>query len=300
MIELRLLAYFLAVAEEGSVTRAAEAVHTSQPNLSRQLLELERMLGCRLFERGKTAVLTDTGELLKRRAAEILSLASKTEAELAFDAKAVCGTVSVGFGEMKCVRNMAGCAAAFRRTYPGVSFEFFTGTADQVKERMEKGLLDAGLLLEPVEIEKYDFFRLPEKLRFVAVMQSSCPLAQKKSVTPDDLAQFPLIFPVRANVRNELASWFSACFPKLRISATNNLSTNSAVLVLSGMGIAVGSEGYAFPEGTEGQLAVRPLEPELSFSAVVAWKKSRAHSPLLEEFIRFAKEFLLRDGEEQQ
>ncbi|MCM1322133.1 MAG: LysR family transcriptional regulator [Bacteroides sp.] len=295
MIEFRVLTYFLAVAEERSVTRAAEAVHTSQPNLSRQLLELERTLGCRLFERGKTAVLTEAGELLKRRAAEILSLVSKTESELSFNAKAVRGTISVGFGEMKCVQNMADCAAAFRQTYPGVNFEFFTGTADQVKERMEKGLLDAGLLLEPIEIEKYDFFRLPEKTRFVAVMQSSCPLAQKESATADDLAQFPLIFPVRANIRNELASWFAEYFPNLRISAVNNLSTNAALLVLSGMGIAIGSEGHAFPEGCEEKFAVRPLEPEVSFSAVVAWKKSRACSPLLEEFIRFAKEFLLRE-----
>ncbi|MDE5898370.1 MAG: LysR family transcriptional regulator, partial [Treponemataceae bacterium] len=105
MIELRLLRYFLAVANEGSITRAAEVVHTSQPNLSRQMQELEESLGCRLFERGKTVSLTDSGEFLKRRAAEILGLAAKTEAELS--SEGISGTLSVGFGEMKCVNDVA-------------------------------------------------------------------------------------------------------------------------------------------------------------------------------------------------
>lgn len=289
MIELRLLKYFLAVANEGSITRAAEVVHTSQPNLSRQMQELEESLGCRLFERGKAVSLTDSGEFLKRRAAEILGLAAKTEAELS--SEGISGTLSVGFGEMKCVNDVARLAVEFKKKHPNVSFEFFTGTADKVKEQMEKGILDAGLLLEPVEIEKYDFFRLPERLRYVAVMQRSCPLAAQDSVTPDDLAQFPLILPTRANVRNEISTWFAERFSTLDVVAIHNLSANTTALVAHGLGVALSSEGISIPEGTENQIAVRPLSPELSFAAVLAWKKSRSHSHLLEEFIKFAKQF---------
>lgn len=294
MIELRLLKYFLAVANEGSITRAAEVVHTSQPNLSRQMQELEESLGCRLFERGKAVSLTDSGEFLKRRAAEILGLAAKTEAELS--SEGISGTLSVGFGEMKCVNDVARLAVEFKKKHPNVSFEFFTGTADKVKEQMEKGILDAGLLLEPVEIEKYDFFRLPERLRYVAVMQRSCPLAAQDSVTPDDLVPFPLILPTRANVRNEISTWFAERFSTLDVVAIHNLSANTTALVACGLGVALSSEGISIPEGTENQIAVRPLSPELSFAAVLAWKKIRAHSHLLEEFIKFAKQFFTADG----
>ena len=294
MIELRLLKYFLAVANEGSITRAAEVVHTSQPNLSRQMQELEDVLGCRLFERGKTVSLTDSGELLRRRATEILSLAAKTEAELSSDE--LTGTLSVGFGEMKCVQDIARLAVEFRRTHPNVSFEFFTGTADQVKEQMEKGILDMGLLLEPVEIEKYCFFRLPERLRCVAVMQDGCLLAQKTAVTPDDLVPYPLILPTRANVRNEITAWFARRFKDLHVVAVHNLSANTAALVAHGLGIALCTEGISVPEGTEKLLAVRPLDPDLSHTVVLAWKKSLAHSHLLEAFIRFAKEFFIDGG----
>lgn len=291
MIELRLLRYFLAVANEGSVTRAAEAVHTSQPNLSRQMQELEESLGCRLFDRGKTVSLTDSGELLRRRAAEILSLAAKTEAELSSDE--LTGTLSVGFGEMRCVQDIVRLAVEFRRTHPNVTFEFFTGTADQVKEQMEKGILDVGVLLEPVEIEKYCFFRLPGRLRHVAVMQDSCPLAQKNAVTPDDLVPYPLILPTRANVRNEISAWFSKRSKEMNVVATNNLSANTSVLVAHGLGIAICTEGISVPEGAENRLAVRPLVPELSFAAVLAWKKSPVRPHILEAFIRFAKDFFL-------
>lgn len=294
MIELRLLKYFLAVANEGSITRAAEVVHTSQPNLSRQMQELEESLGCRLFERGKAVSLTDSGEFLKRRAEEILSLAAKTESELS--SEGISGTLSVGIGEIKFVHDVARLAVEFKKIHPNVSFEFFTGTADQVKEQMEKGILDTGLLIEPVEIEKYSFFRLPEKLRYVAVMQSSCPLAAQNSVTPDDLAGFPLILPTRMNVRNEIFSWFASHAGGLNIAAVSNLRMNTNILVQNGMGIAVCSDTVSVSDGAEQQITVRPLEPELSSTVVLVWKKSLAHSHLLEEFISFAKQFFLPNG----
>ncbi|MGN0739820.1 MAG: LysR family transcriptional regulator [Treponema sp.] len=291
-MELRHLKFFLAAANEGNITRAAEIVHTSQPNLSRQLQELENELGCTLFNRGKVITLTDSGELLKRRAIEILSLTSKTESELSASPTEISGTISIGFGEMQPVQDITKIAVEFKKQYPNVRFDFFTGTADQVKEQMEKGLLDVGLLLEPVEIEKYNFFRLKKKVRFVAVMKSSSPLAAKKTVTPSDLAPLPLIFPSRRNVQGELFSWFSENAQKLNVVATGNLAANTVILVLNELGVAIGSEGFSVPLGYENEITFRPLSPELSFSAVFAWKKTSRISHLTESFLHFVKEYL--------
>lgn len=293
-MELRHLKFFLAVANEGNITRAAEIVHTSQPNLSRQLQELENELGCTLFNRGKTITLTDSGELLQRRASEILSLASKTEAELSASPSEMTGTISIGYGEMQPVQDITKAAVEFKKQYPNVCFDFFTGTADQVKDQMEKGLLDIGLLLEPVEIEKYSFFRLNKKVHFVAIMKSNSPLAAKKSVTTQDLAHLPLIFPTRKNVQGEILSWFSETKENLNIVATGNLSTNKVILVLNGLGTAIGTEGFSVPLGDETKITSRPLTPELSFFPVLAWKKSSHLSRLTETFLHFVKEYLER------
>lgn len=290
-MDLRHLTFFLAVANEGNITRAAEIVHTSQPNLSRQLQELETSLGCKLFNRGKTVTLTESGELLRRRAQEILSLAAKTKSELSPAESELRGTLSIGFGEMKPVQDMAKLVAAFHEKYPEVRFDFFTGTADQVKDQMEKGLLDAGLLLEPVEIEKYEYFRLKQKVPFVALMKNDSPLAQKEVITPDDLEGIPLIFPIRRNVQSELVSWFSDKERKLNIVATGNLSTNTALFVLAGLGIAISSDGYSVLPDRAHELTKRPLSPELSFSAVVAWKTNSRMSRLTSTFLQFAKTF---------
>lgn len=293
-MELRHLRFFLAVVHEGNITRAAEIVHTSQPNLSRQLQELEEELGCQLFNRGKTITLTESGEFLKRRAEEITSLVSKTEEELSVSPLEISGKVSIGLGEMRPVQDITRLSVRFREKYPRVRFEFFTGTADQVKEQMEKGLLDVGMLLEPVEVEKYDFFRLDKKVQFVAAMPADSPLAQKSAVTPEDLAHVPLIFPIRRNVRNEVFSWFGEYAQKLDIVATGNLSTNQIVLVQCGMGIEIGSEGFSVMETAAGAVTSRPLDPPLAFSPIIAWKKSVQLSPLVRAFLQFAKDELLQ------
>lgn len=287
-MELRHLKFFLAVANEGNITKASEIVHTSQPNLSRQIQELESLLECKLFVRGKTVTLTQKGILLKRRAEEILLLASKTEEELSESLSEITGTVAIGFGEMQPVSDIARLATLFKEQNPKVHFDFFTGTADQVKEQMEKGLLDAGLLMEPVEIEKYEFFRLSKKVQFVAVMKRTSAIAAKKYVAPADLAPLPLIFPVRHSVRNELFSWFGEHASNLDIVATGNLATNNAILVHNGLGVAIGAEGVSVPLGFEKNITYRPLSPELSFSVVLAWKKS-VLSPAAQTFLHFAK-----------
>ena len=238
-MELRVLQYFLAVAREESITRAAEVLHITQPTLSRQLSQLEEELGTRLFERGTRHItLTPDGLLLRRRAEEISELVDKTRQELALQDETLAGTVALGSGELEAVRVLPRLFQAFRLRYPLVDYTLYSGTADDVKERMDRGLLDAGILLEPVDVEKYEFIRLPVREQWIALMPADDPLAAKSAVTVEDLAARPLILPQRPRVRSEVARWFGERHDGLDVPFTSNMSTNAAVLVAGGMGIA--------------------------------------------------------------
>lgn len=208
-MEIRVLRYFLTVVREESITKAAEVLHITQPTLSRQLAQMEEEIGVRLFDRGTRKIrLTNEGLLLRRRAEEILQLVDKTEKELVEQEEQVEGKISIGCGEVASVQMLPDLIRNFHQKYPLVTFDLFTATADLVKEQMDKGLLDLGLLLEPIEMGKYEFIRLNMKERWVVLMPPDDPLARKKYVKADELAELPLILPRRMQVQSELASWF--------------------------------------------------------------------------------------------
>lgn len=290
-MELRVLQYFLAVAREESITRAAEVLHITQPTLSRQLSQLEEELGTRLFERGARHItLTPDGLLLRRRAEEISELVDKTRQELALQDETLAGTVALGSGELEAVRVLPRLFQAFRLRYPLVDYTLYSGTADDVKERMDRGLLDAGILLEPVDVEKYEFIRLPVREQWIALMPADDPLAAKSAVTVEDLAARPLILPQRPRVRSEVARWFGERHDGLDVPFTSNMSTNAAVLVAGGMGIAVTIEG-SLPFLDRTQLCVRPLDPPMTASTVFAWKRHQPFGPAAAKFLEFARSF---------
>lgn len=288
-MELRVLRYFLTVAQEENITRAAEALHMTQPTLSRQLSQLEEELGARLFERGARRItLTDAGLLLRRRAQELLALAGKTERELAAQGAPLAGEISLGCGVLESVRVLARLMGGFSALHPGVSFELFTGTADEIRERMDRGLTDVGLLLEPVSMDSYEFIRLGVRESWMAVMRPDDPLAAQESVTAADLAGRELIMPLREAVKNELASWFGELCPSLRIRYTSNISTNAAILAQKGFGILVVIAG-SLPFLDESKLVMRPLSPALSSTSVLAWKRGVPLSRAAESFIEYAR-----------
>ena len=178
-MEIRVLRYFLTVVREESITRAADVLHITQPTLSRQLAQMEEEMGVKLFDRGTRKIaLTNEGLLLRRRAEEILELVDKTEKELTEQDELVEGTVSVGCGDLAAVQLLPELFRAFHKRYPRVTFDLCTATADHVKDQMERGLTDLGLLLEPVDMGKYDFIRLNGRERWVAVMHPDSPLAK--------------------------------------------------------------------------------------------------------------------------
>ncbi len=231
-MEIRVLRYFLTVVREESITKAAEVLHITQPTLSRQLAQMEEEIGVRLFDRGTRKIrLTNEGLLLRRRAEEILQLVDKTEKELVEQEEQVEGKISIGCGEVASVQTLPDLIRNFHQKYPLVTFDIFTATADLVKEQMDKGLLDLGLLLEPIEMGKYEFIRLDMKERWVVLMPPDDPLTRKKYVKADELANLPLVLPRRMQVQSELANWFGDYYKNLNILFTSNLSTNGAVNV---------------------------------------------------------------------
>ncbi len=177
MMEIRVLRYFLTVAREGRINKAAEVLHITQPTLSRQLAALEDEIGVKLFERdARKIVLTNEGMLLRRRAEEILSLVDRTEKELMEQDELVEGHIVFGCGELAAIGMLPEIISSFHEKFPRVTYDIFTATADVVKEQMEKGLVDIGILLEPIDIEKFDFLRLKEKERWQVIMRPDDPL----------------------------------------------------------------------------------------------------------------------------
>ncbi len=271
------------------MNKAAEVLHITQPTLSRQIAGLEEETGVRLFERsGKSLQLTNEGILLRRRAEEILSLVDRTEKELLEQDEQMEGRLVIGGGELSAVFDLAEIIEEFHKKYPLVTFDLITANADETKEQMEKGLVDVGILLEPVDIEKFDFIRLEASESWVVIMKADDPLTEKEYVTPRDLTDFPIILPRRRNVRNELRHWFGDAYEDLEVLFTSNLNTNGAVMVRQGLARSIITEGPSRLWDRD-QIAVRTLYPELSTNCVLAWKKYQPGNPVLEKFLSHIK-----------
>lgn len=291
-MEIRVLRYFLTVVREEGINRAAEVLHITQPTLSRQLSQLEDEVGVKLFHRGaKKITLTNEGILLRRRAEEILALVDRTEQELIEQDEFVEGRVVIGGGELAAMQELPEVIESFREKYPLVTFDIFTGNADLVKEQMEKGLIDIGVLLEPIDMEKFDFIRLKGKERWAVLMRPDDPLAKKEAVSAGDLENAPLILPRRTNVQNELANWLGDSFQENRVLFTSNLSTNGALMVQRGLAYSLIIEG-SVPFWDKEKITFRPLSPELTANSVLAWKKQQPFSPAATKFIGHMKYLL--------
>lgn len=291
-MEIRVLRYFLTVVREEGINRAAEVLHITQPTLSRQLSQLEEEVGVKLFHRGARKItLTNEGILLRRRAEEILSLVDRTEKELVEQEELVEGRIVIGCGELAAVQILPEMIESFHEKYPLVSYDIFTANADLVKEQMEKGLIDIGILLEPVDMEKFEFIRLTGKERWVVLMRPDDPLAEKEAVSAKDLENLPLILPRRTNVQNELSNWLGDSFQSAKVLFTSNLSTNGAIMVQKGLAYSIIIEG-SVPFWDKEKIAYRPLYPELTANSVLAWKKQQPFGLATRKFIEFIKCFL--------
>lgn len=285
-MELRTLRYYLTVVREENITRAAERLHMTQPTLSRQLAELETELGTRLFERGKRKItLTESGMLLRRRAQELVDLADKTEREFGSHDEELTGTVSIGSGESASAAELPKLLRGYSARYPQVQFELHTGVAAAIKEKLDQGFLDIGLLIEPVEIEKYDFVRLPQQEVWGVLLPLGDPLAEKKAIAPADLRTRRLIVTQRMKER-EAKAWFGGDTDRLNIYCTCDLAANAALLVEQGLGVAFTIQGAV---AHYNNVCFRPLEPAATNTSVLVWKKYQPFSPAVLKFVEQIK-----------
>lgn len=285
-MELRVLKYFLTVAREENITKAAQILHITQPTLSRQLIQLEEELGVKLLKRsGHHVYLTDDGLLLKRRAQEITELAEKTVDDFLHRDSEIAGEIAIGSGEYKASRVLTDLMAEFQKEYPLVRYRVFSSDSDNIKEQIERGLLDMGLLMEPVDISKYDFVRIPEEEVWGVLVREDMELAKKEYVVPEDLVDLPLIMTRREMMQNELMHWFGEYAEQLEIMGGGNLLYNMAAMVRSGIGIVITPMLECSYEG----LRFVPLRPRIRSGIVLVWKKAQMYSAAARKFIEFIR-----------
>ena len=286
-MDIRVLRYFLTVAREENITRAAESLHITQPSLSKQLMELEEELGKQLLVRGKRKLtLTDDGVLLRKRAEEIVALMEKTEQELSADT-ALGGKVSIGGLPGKKVLH---AAAELRAEHPEVCFDFYSGDACEVVERLDHGSLDFAVLLEPVDAVKYDYVSLGERARWGLIMPGSCELAMKPVVKRDDICSVPLILHKRVGLQRTIEHWAQTDLEHMNVAATYNvLNGDPAALVRSGLGYVLITDAH-LPARLDSGLCFRRLEQSLESSYALIWKRHAVLTKPAEAFLEKVKQ----------
>ena len=291
-MDIRILRYFLAVVREESISGAAEFLHLTQPTLSRQLMDLEEELGVKLLNRGKKnrrVTLTEEGMLLRKRAEEIVALTDKTILELDASHDVISGDIYIGGGETNAMRLIARVGKKLQSQYPLIRYHLFSGNADDVAERLDKGLLDFGVFIEPANMERYNYLRLPDTDTWGLLMRKDSPLADKESIRAEDLENIPLIVSRQSMVHNELSGWSGGDFDKLNIVATYNLIYNASLMVDEGFGYALCLDRLVFAADNN-NFCFRPLEPRLEARLDIAWKKYQVFSKAAEKFLEVLEE----------
>ena len=284
-LDIRVLKYFLAVARTESITRAAEELHMSQPPLSRQMKDLEEELGKQLLVRGSRRVtLTEEGMILRRRAEEIISLMEKAQSEISCACDDINGWICVGGGETDGMRLIAGALKSLRDEYPNVMIHLYSGNGGDVKEQLERDMLDFALIAGQIDLKGYDFIRLPTVDRWGVLMRRDHPLADKEVIRTEDLAGVPLLRSAQDLVENEISGWMGTNQSQLNIIGEYNLLYNAALLVAAGVGCALCLDRLIKTTAEEG-LCFRPLAPELQVQQVLIWKKNKVLSKAAKKFL---------------
>ncbi|WP_281816491.1 LysR family transcriptional regulator [Brachyspira pilosicoli] len=290
-MEIRVLKYFLTTIREGNITKAAKYLNLTQPNLSRQINMLERDIGHKLFERKhNNIILTPEGILLKKRAEEIINMVDKTRAEFNFTDKVIAGDIFIGAGETWAMSLVASVMKDVQSDYPHIRYNIYSGNFQDITEKLDKGLLDFGLLIDPADLSKYDYLKIPLKDTWGLAMRKDSPLSNKKNITKKDLLNIPLIISrqvIETEIEdNDFSRWFSDTFDNLNITATYNLIYNALIMVIEGMGYALCLDKL-IDNMYHQNICFIPLKPKLESGINIVWKKNQ-------EFSRASKIFLDR------
>ncbi|EUJ30484.1 LysR family transcriptional regulator [Listeria cornellensis] len=282
-MELRVLKYFLAVARERNISKAAKSLHLSQPTLSKQLKELEKELGVTLFERGNREIrLTEEGLFLLSRGNEILALVEKTTINLRKD-EVVAGEIYVGGAETRAMSLIAKVTKRMMDDYPEIKIYLYSGNADDVMEKLDNGLLDFGIVVNPTNKQKYKSIRLPQTDKWGLLVRSNHFLAEKEAITPEDLRGVPLLISQQRLVSDQISEWVGNNLDQLHIVGSYNLLYNASLMVEEGVGCALCIDGIINTANTS--LIFVPLKPELDASLSLIWKKNQTMSIAATKFL---------------
>ncbi len=285
-MEFRIMEYYLAVVREGNISAAAEALHVSQPALSRQMKDLEEELGVTLFERGSRRIkLTEEGMILRRRAEEMVQLMQMTEGEISRAHQRLSGEVHIGAGESLAFHALSRIAGRIHRDYPEVRFTVTSGDTEDLMEQLASGLIDVALIFTDYDHSLYQGIRLPERDRLGVLMRRDSDLAGKEQISTEELAGLPLIVP-RAGL-TVLSS--DPAFDRMNIVTVYNLIYNASLFVEDRVGYAIGFDGLINVSG-DTPLTFRPLENAPYQQGTVIWKKYELFSPAVNMFIDLLKQ----------
>lgn len=278
-MEIRILRYFLEIAREGNMTRAAEKLHVTQPTLSKQMKDLETKLGKKLFRRGSNSVsLTDEGMLLRKRSEDLLAMAEKIESEFKALNEVVGGEIYLGCAESYLIKYLAHAVDKLNQRYSGIRYHITSGDTEQVAERLDRGLLDFAFIAEPPDFSKYNYLQIPESDKWGVLMRKDCPLAKKTDIEIQDLLPYPVTCSEQS-IKADLPRWCGENTDKLNIIATFNLAGNAAVFVREGIGLALIFEKL-IEANSESDLCFRPIKPYLYTKMYVIWKKYQVFTPV--------------------
>lgn len=283
-MELRVLEYFLAVAEEGSISKAAEHLHLTQPTLSRQIKELEDSLGKQLFIRGSRKItLTDDGVLLRKRAQEIVSLVAKTENEVRAESTDLSGDIYIGAAESDSVRYILKCISALQKNH-SIRLHILSGDAKDTLEKLDNGLIDFALILGEIDKHKYNAIELPVTDTWGLLMKKDSPLANKEYIKPQDLDGLPIILSRQSQIEENLNTWLNSNNRDFETVATYNLIYNASLMVDEGMGYALTLDKLINYTGTN-DLKFIPLNPSITLQSSIIWKKNQIFSKTAKAFL---------------
>jgi len=288
-MDMRILKYFLAVAREGNITKAAQTLHVTQPTLSRQLIELENELETTLLVRGKRHItLTASGILFQQRAQEIVALFEKTHRDIAEHDGAVGGIVSIGCVETSASLLLPDAIEAFSLRYPMIQYEIYSANGDDLRDKIDNGQIDAAVLIEPIETAKYDYIPIAFWDIWGVLMRKDDPLASKSHISTNDIIDLPLFLSRRHIVKEEVESWFGGKSKKPHILVYHDFITNIMLLIERGLGYAVTVQG-SFSIRPNENLHFVPFSPERKSGHVLAWKKNRIFNQSASLFIEYVK-----------
>lgn len=298
-MELRVLHYFLAIAREQSIVHAAESLHLSQPTLSTQIKNMEEELGKQLLIRGtkgsRKVTLTEEGMILRKRAEEILELVEKTEREISVADDIMVGDVYIGAGETDAIRLIARVAKKLQKTHPGIHYHIASGNSEFVMERLDKGLIDFGLVFTNIDLTRFEALKMPVRDVWGVLMRKDSALAQKEVLTPKDLWDKPLILSQQEDKGGTITQWLKRKVSDLNIVATYNLIFNASLMVDEGLGYAITFDKIINTTG-DSNLCFRPLKPQLENEMSIIWKKYQVLSKPAEKFIATLQEQITPDN----